>query len=61
REHAQTGGGTEGFAMCACGLTVNGPTGEAADAVLRGHRQTVTARLVDSIDATYAASVADTR
>lgn len=60
-EHRQAGGGTDGFAMCSCGFTVSGPTGEAADAVLCGHRQVVTAAFVDSISAAYGAAIADSR
>ncbi|MFF5968214.1 hypothetical protein ACFY64_31725 [Streptomyces collinus] len=55
-DHAQTGG-PDGFAMCSCGFTANAPTGEAAETVLRGHRQAVTARFVESIDAAYAAAI----
>lgn len=47
--------------MCSCGFTVHGPTGEAADEILRNHRQTVTARFVDSITAAYAAAISTTR
>ncbi|MFJ1606999.1 hypothetical protein ACIOHS_27050 [Streptomyces sp. NPDC088253] len=60
-DHVQAGGGTDGFAMCSCGYTANGPTGEAVDEVLRNHRQTVTARFVEGIDATYAAAVSESR
>ncbi|MDX3345933.1 hypothetical protein PV387_39390 [Streptomyces sp. ME02-6987-2C] len=59
-DHRQAGGGTDGFAMCSCGFTASGPTGEAADEVLRNHRQVVTASFVDSISAAYAAAVSTT-
>ncbi|KQW13552.1 hypothetical protein [Streptomyces sp. Root369] len=60
-DHVQSGGGTDGFAMCSCGYTASAPTGETADGVLRNHRQTVTARFVQEIDASYAAAVSDSR
>ncbi|MFJ5037977.1 hypothetical protein [Streptomyces parvulus] len=60
-DHRQAGGGNDGFAICSCGFTANGPTGEAVDEVLRNHRQVVTASFVDSISAAYAAALSATR
>ncbi|MEW2568365.1 hypothetical protein [Streptomyces sp. NPDC047070] len=59
--HRQAGGKTDGFAMCSCGLTTHAPDGQTADAKLRGHRQTMTARFIDSISATYAAALTASR
>lgn len=60
-DHIQAGGKADGLAMCSCGFTASGPTGEAADGVLRGHRQAVTARFVDSVSASYAAALTESR
>jgi hypothetical protein len=60
--HIQAGGKTDGLALCSCGgFTVHAPTGQAADQTLRGHRQAVTANFVDSVSATYAAALTESR